>query len=139
MAFTYEVNLAWEGGKKSALSCAEAGDPLSVATPKEFGGPGGFWTPEDLLVASIASCLMSTFLYFIDRAGITLRSYRTHASGRMEKTPEGLRFAAIEARISIEVENPRDAEFIRRMKDKVEKACPVSASLRCPVQVVIEV
>ena len=34
---------------------------LDIAAPKEFDGPGDKWSPEDLLVASVASCLILTF------------------------------------------------------------------------------
>ena len=36
--------------------------PLLIsAPPAEFGGPGDEWSPEHLLVASVADCFMLTF------------------------------------------------------------------------------
>ena len=29
--------------------------------PPEFGGPGGYWSPETLLLAAVGDCMMLTF------------------------------------------------------------------------------
>ena len=34
---------------------------LPTVTPPEFGGPGGLWSPETLLVAAVADCYLLTF------------------------------------------------------------------------------
>ena len=34
---------------------------LEATAPAQFGGPGNVWSPEDLLVASVASCFILTF------------------------------------------------------------------------------
>ena len=34
---------------------------LAVAPPSQFGGPGDQWSPEDLLMASVANCLILSF------------------------------------------------------------------------------
>lgn len=36
-------------------------DPLPSAPPAEFGGPGDKWSPETLLVASVADCFILSF------------------------------------------------------------------------------
>jgi organic hydroperoxide reductase OsmC/OhrA len=52
----FPVSLRWRGGR---LVRADGRDKesLALATPPEFrDGVPGYWTPEDLLVASAASC-----------------------------------------------------------------------------------
>ena len=34
---------------------------LETAAPPEFDGPGGVWSPESLLCASLADCFILTF------------------------------------------------------------------------------
>ena len=34
---------------------------LQTAAPPEFDGPGGMWSPENLLCASLADCFVLTF------------------------------------------------------------------------------
>jgi organic hydroperoxide reductase OsmC/OhrA len=114
---------------------------LTVATPPEFGGPEGVWSPEELLVASVESCLLSTFLYFADRFQVAFESYSSTSTGRVKKTTQGLRFTGIDVLITVIVpddEAARRASALR-LEEKLEKYCPVSASLNCPVRLVLEV
>jgi len=63
---TFETELRWKEDKQADVS-ARDNPLLQVATPGEFDGPARTWCAEELLVACIESCLMSTFLYFADR------------------------------------------------------------------------
>ena len=58
--FVYINNVKWAGGKKGILS-AEQRPSVEVATPAEFRGHEGVWTPEDFLTAAVNSCIMTTF------------------------------------------------------------------------------
>jgi organic hydroperoxide reductase OsmC/OhrA len=109
-----------------------------VAVPPDFGGPAGVWSPEELFVASVASCLMSTFLYFVERLGIRLRSYSSSAVGFMDKTPDGLRFKVIDVSIAVEVEDESDSRKATELKERLEKYCPISASLGFPVRLEVK-
>jgi len=132
----FETELMWQKDKQADLKARD--NPLvQVATPPEFGGPARTWCPEELLVASIESCLMSTFLYFVERSHLSLTAYSSASKGILGKTAEGLRFTGVEVRIEVAWE---DDESLRkavsfRLKEKLEKYCPVSASLNCPVSI----
>ena len=58
-SWRYTNTVTWKENKKGVLT-SEGKPDLEVATPSEFGGPEGSWTPEDLLVASVNSCIMTT-------------------------------------------------------------------------------
>jgi len=136
---TFEATVVWTGGRAGRLA-APGNPPLPVAAPPQFGGPTGVWSPEQLLVASVASCLMSTFVYFAERFKVQLASYSSSARATVEQTPQGLRFTAIEVAITVTVP---DEEALRkasslRLKEKLEKYCPVSAAVGCPVRLRLE-
>jgi organic hydroperoxide reductase OsmC/OhrA len=136
---TFETELSWQREKRGRLS-ARDNPALPVATPPAFGGPERTWCPEELFVASIESCLMSTFLYFAERFGLSLSAYASRSRGVLDKTPEGLRFSAVEVNVRAvwgDDESLQKAEALR-MKEKLEKYCPVSASLKCPVVLEVE-
>ena len=97
---TFETQLTWKEGKQ-ANSNARDNPPLRVATPPEFGGPVRTWCPEELFVASIESCLMSTFLYFAERSSLSLTAYSSTSKGILNKTAQGLRFSSVEVRIEV--------------------------------------
>ena len=133
---TFETELMWQKDKEADLK-ARDNPLLQVATPPEFGGPARTWCPEELFVASIESCLMSTFLYFAERFKLLLTAYSSASKGILNKTTAGLRFAGVEVRIEVAWE---DDESLRkaasfRLKENLEKYCPVSASLNCPVSI----
>ena len=134
----YEVSVDWKEGKIGESRCA--GKPaIEVATPPEFGGPEKIWTPEDLLTSSVATCIMTSALFFIDRANIQMRSYRSNAVGTMEKGPTGLVITGIRVEASIELEDPAQEEALRKAMEQAEKTCPISNSLKCPVELVVDV
>jgi organic hydroperoxide reductase OsmC/OhrA len=60
-SYRYSTSVRWTGEKKGALTAAGK-PPVEVGTPPEFKGHEGIWSPEDLYVASVNVCILSTFL-----------------------------------------------------------------------------
>jgi organic hydroperoxide reductase OsmC/OhrA len=136
--WTYEVSVDWKEGKTGETRCA--GKPaIEVATPPEFGGPENIWTPEDLLTSAVATCIMTSALFFIGRGKIQLRSYKSTATGTLEKTPDGLLMTSIAVVVSIELEDPAQEEAVRKALEQAEKTCPLSNSLKCPVELDVRI
>ena len=133
-SYVYHADLEWTGGRSGVLR--EEGLPiLEVSAPPEFHGEAGKWTPEQLLVASSSSCLMSTFLALAERSGLHVFSYRAAAFGRLENVPgEGYRFTEISLVPEIGVAG-EDVERALKILLKAEKNCFVGKSLRAAVQV----
>lgn len=134
----YEVAVDWKEGKTGETRC-EGKPVIAVATPPEFGGPGNIWTPEDLLTSAVATCIMTSALFFIDRAKIQLRSYKSKATGTMEKTAAGLAITRIAISVFIELEDLAKEEVVRKALEQAEKTCPLSNSLNCPVELAVQV
>ena len=44
--------------------------PISCAIPQEFRGPGGGYSPEDLLGLAALSCLIATFKVFAQMSSL---------------------------------------------------------------------
>ncbi|HET7840647.1 MAG TPA: OsmC family protein, partial [Terriglobia bacterium] len=106
-----------------------------VSAPPEFAGQPGKWTPEQLLVAATASCLMTTFLAMAEFSDITVNYFRMKAKGKLEKIPaEGYRFTEIYLEPEIGV-FPDEVEKARRSLAKAEKNCFISNSVRATVHV----
>ena len=137
---TFETTLVWEQGKEGALR-ARNHPALAIAAPPEFGGPEGVWCPEELMVASVAGCLMSTFLYFVERFKVPIEAYSSTSQGTLSKTADGLRFTGLDVAIRVTVADEAALEraVALRLKKKLEKYCPVSAALNCPVRLELTV
>jgi organic hydroperoxide reductase OsmC/OhrA len=137
--YTFQTETVWRRELECGVSAQNKPD-LTVAAPPEFGGPEGVWSPEELFVASIGSCLLSTFLYFAHRFQLAFESYSSTSAGKMEKTSAGLRFTEVRVSIALTVSDEETLERVSslRLQEKLEKYCPVSASLNCPVELVLE-
>lgn len=82
--YTYEVNLKWLVNRKGILSSSSLPQKIEVATPPDFPkGMEGIWTPEHLLVASVNSCLMTTFLAIAENSKLEFISYESNAIGNV--------------------------------------------------------
>jgi len=84
---------------------------------------------------AVDSCLLLTTLYFVKTSKIDLTSYRSSATVQMDRTAEGLRIQGITLNIEAVVGNEEDVGRMRKAIEKAEKLCPVSATVRCPVEV----
>lgn len=134
----YNTTLAWTSGKEGTLQ-ADGKPAISVATPPEFGGPKDIWTPEDLLTGAATSCVMTSFLFFAEKAGVKLRSYTSRATGTMEKTPQGMAITGIAIEVTVGLEDPAQEPAIRKAMERAEQTCPISHSLKCPVALALHV
>ena len=136
--WTYETSVEWKEGKQALARCSGKPD-IEVSTPPEFGGPEGFWSPEDLQTGAVESCIMASSLFFLERGNIPFRSYRSKAVGTLEKGPAGLVFSRIAVEVTLQLENPAQAEAAHKAVVQAEKTCPLSNSLSCPVELSINV
>ncbi len=132
--FNYKTTLEWKEQKKGMLSCT--GKPsFEVATPVEFGGHAGIWTPEDLFVSSVNICVMTTFLFFAEKKGIELLSYKSDAEGILEKVDDKFMFSQIALRVKIIVKTQEQAAQARELLERAEKNCLISNSIASKVTV----
>ena len=133
-AYVHDVSLEWMGRRAGQVT-ADRLPALVVSAPQEFAGDPGVWTPEHLLVAAAASCLMTTFLAIAEFSKLPVTSYSCRAFAGLEKVPgEGYRFTEITLAPEICVA-AEDVEKAQKVLAKAEKNCFISNSLRATVQV----
>lgn len=136
--WTYETSVEWKEGKIGEARCNEK-PAITVATPPEFGGPEGIWTPEDLLTSAVESCIMASALFFMNRGKIQIRTYQSKATGTLEKSPSGLVFSRIAVEVDVALEDPDQADAAQKALVQAEKSCPLSNTLNCPVELTITI
>lgn len=130
--YMYQTAVKWTEQRKGVMSCAGKPD-VQVATPPEFKGHEGIWSPEDLFVASANVCLMTTFLAVAERAGLAFSSYESTAEGRLELVEGKFQFTAITIRPSITLKSGEDAVKARELIEKAERNCLISHSMKAAV------
>jgi peroxiredoxin-like protein len=135
----YESSMEWTGGKEGRAE-ARGLPTLDVASPPEFGGPGGRWSPEHLFVASANVCVLLTFVAIADFSKLAFRNAGSSAKGTLEKVEgEGFQFTGIDVHLKIEIENETDVARAERIVQKAEAACLVSKSMKTPVRVTADI
>lgn len=130
--YLYQTVVKWTEQRKGMISCS--GKPeVQVATPPEFKGHEGIWSPEDLFVASANVCLMTTFLAVAERAGLAFSSYESTAEGRLELVEGKFQFTVITIRPTITLTVGEDASKAKELIEKAERNCLISNSMKAIV------
>ena len=92
--FTFKTRVSW-AGKRGGVLRSDGKVDIRMASPPEFKGEAGVWSPEDLFVASVESCLLMTFLDLAGKRQLPLASYESHANGVLEFIDGDYRFTRI--------------------------------------------
>jgi peroxiredoxin-like protein len=130
--YMYHTEVKWTEQRKGTISCAGKPD-IQVATPPEFKGHEGIWSPEDLFVASANICLMTTFLSVAERAGLVFTSYESAAEGKLELVDGKFQFTAITLKPTITLPANADAAKAKEVIEKAEANCLISNSMKAKV------
>jgi organic hydroperoxide reductase OsmC/OhrA len=139
--FTFETSLELDGGEKGKIS-GEEGPQIEVASPPEFKGPGRTWTPEELFLASVNSCIMTTFLYHGLRLGVHSFRYWSKAVGKVSATDGlngGLQFKEIHVYPRIAVYDENILTKARNAIQLASESCLISRSVKTEIKVDWEV
>ena len=137
---SYSLSIRWTEGKQGIASSPDGVPDLALASPPQFGGPGGQWTPEHLFVGSAAACWMTTFLAVAELSKLQVAAVSVAAEGFLEKGDDR-RFSiariVLHPRVAVAVEEDRDKAL--RLIQKAEDACLVARSMRTTVELIPEV
>jgi peroxiredoxin-like protein len=87
--------------------------------------------PEELLVASAASCVMITLGMALERFHIAIASLRVEAEGVVEPDPAGgYKFTEVRVTPEVELSGDSDDQRLRQALRLAEERCIVSKVLR---------
>lgn len=137
---SYTVDLNWKEGRIGSLSSPDLNKKIEVATPPEFeGGEPGIWSPEHLFVASVSSCLMTTFVAMAGYSKLSFSHLEVSARGTLEKTEEGYMITEITLYPTLVVENEKDRDKGQRLLEKAEAGCLISNSVKTRIHMEAEV
>jgi organic hydroperoxide reductase OsmC/OhrA len=133
-SYSYQTALEWKGDRRGTLS-SDGKPALGVSSPPEFQGEAGVWTPEDLFVAAVEACHMSTFLAFARRKEVAITAYQSEARGTLEFIDGDYRFTRIVISPSITVPTGTTESEIHSLLRDAHKHCLVSNSVNAVVEV----
>jgi organic hydroperoxide reductase OsmC/OhrA len=137
-SFTYNTNLEWVGGKAGNL--ASKGKPgFRVASPPEFKGEEGVWSPEDLFVAAVNICTMTTFLSLASRKELQLVSYSSGAEGLLEFSDGSYRFTKVILHPQIRVKYIKDIGLAHELLESAHHKCLITNSISSEISIEPEI
>jgi organic hydroperoxide reductase OsmC/OhrA len=113
--FDYGITLDRDGAARSD----KGGSPL----PREEE-----WSPEHLLLAAVARCLLTSLAYHAKRSGLTAEGGAA-ARGRVTRRESDGRYAFVDIDAELDVTLDPAPQDVRELLARVERDCFVSASL----------
>ena len=137
--YTYSASVDWTGERKGTVSSGSL-PQLQVATPPEFpSGHKGLWSPEHYFVASVTSCLMTTFLAIAENSKLGVKRFSARGSATMQKTGSTYEFSSVEIEVSLAIDDEEAVKKAERILQKSEENCFISRSIKAPVHLKPEI
>jgi organic hydroperoxide reductase OsmC/OhrA len=126
---TYIASAAAENPGSVAVTAA--GLPsFQTASPPEFDGPGGVWSPETLLCASIADCLILTFRSVARAARFEWLHLDCRVEGILDRVERMSQFTRYTSFVKLTVPAGADVAKGRELLERAEHGCLIANSLR---------
>jgi peroxiredoxin-like protein len=135
---TYTVRIAAAPAGHATLTSPGVPD-LLTAPPLDFDGTGDAWSPEQLLLAAVASCFLLTFRAVAKYSRLEFTSVSIESEGVVDRVDGRTRFTEIVLRPKVAVLAGADPHHVRRTLEKAEANCIVTASLKARITVEPEV
>lgn len=141
----YALTIEWTGdvgdGTRSyrtyershRISVGNKPDILASSDPA-FRGDRTRYNPEELLVASLSSCHMLSYLHLCAVAGVVVVEYADEATGIMEETPDGGgHFTEVTLNPMVVVTEAAMVNKANELHHQANKLCFIANSCNFPV------
>jgi organic hydroperoxide reductase OsmC/OhrA len=134
----YVVNAAARPLGDVPLSC-EGMRVIESAPPKEFDGPGNQWSPEGLLTAAVADCLVLGFRAIATASKFAWTSLETRTRGTLDRVDGKMRFTRFETSAKLQIPPGADIERAKKLLEKADANCLILNSLNSERHLSMEV
>ena len=119
---------------KSHKILVEGKPVLNVSAAKAFKGDPKLYNPEDLLLSSLVSCHMMSYLYVCSQNGIEVLEYSDNAQAILEVAPDGSgRFTEVRLYPKVKIANADKMQEALDLHIKANQLCFIANSCNFPV------
>jgi peroxiredoxin-like protein len=136
-SFRYTAKTTWNSARRGSLSAVEKSN-IVVGSPPEFKGDPDVWTPEELLVGSLNTCIMLTFLSLAQARGLTPAAYESEAEGLLQNVEGKFRITEVTVRPHVTVKQEAELERARELMERAEGECFISNSIKSKIKIIAE-
>ena len=103
---------------------------IESSSPPQFDGPGGVWSPETLLCASVADCFILTFRAVARAARFEWARLECRVEGMLDRLEGVLQFTRYTTYVKLSVPAGADTDKARDLLERAEHGCLIANSLR---------
>lgn len=126
--FKFKIKGKWDGKKSVDVELFEG--ILKLTTPPGFDGEMGVMWPEELLPASLISCLFNTFRDIAKRLRVEYSHWEAEAETALGTASEGgFKFYSVKVHIKLKV-NEKSKDKISKLMYLTKKYCLVSRAIK---------
>jgi len=104
-------------------------DPLATTSPPQFGGPEGYWSPESMLVASVANCFILTFRAIARASRLEWNSLECSCEGILDRVDGKTRFTEYHLKATLHLPAGSNQVKAHKILEKANSNCLVTNSL----------
>lgn len=102
---------------------------LEISAAKAFKGNSELYNPEDLLLSSLVSCHMMSYLYVCEKNNIQILNYSDNAEGILEVASDGSgRFVEVRLHPNVKIANQNQIELALSLHAEARKLCFIANS-----------
>ena len=136
---SYHVSAWWTSGKAGITRSEQVPTVIHFTAPVSFGGEPGRWTPEELMLAALASCFVSTFQALSSYSKLAYADLEVSVGADLEKTSSGFQFTRIVIKPRLTLTDSESQALGEKVLKKSEALCLVSRAISTPKTFVPEI
>ena len=128
--YPHRYKASARGGVEGIIDTASPGlRDIPAMPPPEFDGPGDKWSPETMLVASIASCFILTFRAVARASRFDWNVLTCEVTGVLDRVDRVTQFTEFYIDVSLRLPEGGNTHQAHRLAEKSEQICLVTNSL----------
>jgi organic hydroperoxide reductase OsmC/OhrA len=138
---TYRTTISWSGETRDyntysrEYGVAIPGKPkFRASADAAFKGDTRLYNPEDMLVVSLATCHMLSYLAVCARLGIVVLAYEDAAEGTMAIKDKRMRFTEVVLHPRVMLASGADMERAAAAHEQAHDECFIANSVNFPVR-----
>jgi organic hydroperoxide reductase OsmC/OhrA len=132
--YRHRVVAWWTSGRTGIAKSDNAPKAIHFAAPTQFRGLEGRWTPEDLLLCSLASCFTTTFHTLASYVDFEYTDLEVEAEGSISKIESGYSFKQIVVRPTVTLANEEQRTQALELLEKSKALCLVTRAISTPIK-----
>ena len=138
---SYRATVSWSGETRDYNSYSREYGVAIEGKPKfrasadaAFKGDPKLYNPEDMLVVSLATCHMLSYLAICARLGVVVLGYEDTAEGTMEIRDKRMRFTEVVLHPRVMLASGADMERAAAAHAQAHDECFIANSVNFPVR-----